>query len=341
MAYNRAMLLLFFFSAASAQDAVKLEITRAGQDGTAPPAFIVLPQQAISALDVSVQCGGITEEHHGAVAAGERVELPLAVPVGEHTCTGALGLRLSDGSEGEMPLSFSVQMYPPLELMVDRAGVDLEGQRLTARLDRDAARIDITATGVGGVTLGTTSHTLSAHPANAPITDLTWDSTDPSAEVIRLEVRAQDTAGFWAAVELFPWFYDIPHEDVVFASGAADIVPEYVGHLEAAMAEIESVQARYGEHAEINLYVGGFTDTVGSAATNRALSQRRARAIAAWFRSAGFSAPVYYQGFGEDGLAVPSGDEVDEPANRRAAYIIAAQPPPISSTLPGDSWTAL
>jgi outer membrane protein OmpA-like peptidoglycan-associated protein len=107
------------------------------------------------------------------------------------------------------------------------------------------------------------------------------------------------------------------------------------------MAEIESVQARYGEHAEINLYVGGFTDTVGSAATNRALSQRRARAIAAWFRSAGFSAPVYYQGFGEDGLAVPSGDEVDEPANRRAAYIIAAQPPPISSTLPGDSWTAL
>ena len=31
MAYNRAMLLLFFFSAASAQDAVKLEITRAGQ----------------------------------------------------------------------------------------------------------------------------------------------------------------------------------------------------------------------------------------------------------------------------------------------------------------------
>ncbi|MFT5685181.1 MAG: outer membrane protein OmpA-like peptidoglycan-associated protein [Myxococcota bacterium] len=335
------LLPLLLLPAAFAQDAVKLEITRTGQQGTAQPALIVLPQQAIAALDVSVQCSGVRQEHHGAVTAGQRVELPLAVPVGEHVCTGSLALRLSDGSEGEMPLSFSVQMLAPLGLTVDRAGVDLEAGTLTAVLDRDVARIDITAYGLSDVTLGSTRHDRAAHPADTPITGLTWESSDPSAEVIRLEVRAQDTAGFWAAVELFPWFYDIPHEDVVFASGAAAIVPEYVGHLQAAMTEIESVQARYGEHAEINLYVGGFTDTVGSAATNRALSERRARAIAAWFRDAGFSASVYYQGFGEDGLAVQTGDEVDEPANRRAAYIIAAQPPPITDTLPGDTWKSL
>ena len=240
-----------------------------------------------------------------------------------------------------MPLSFGVQMLAPLSLTVDRDGVDLDAQTLTAVLDRDAAEIEITAYGVGGVMLGTTRHGLSAHPGGVPIEGLAWDGSDPSAEIIKLEVRAKDTAGFWASVELFPWFYDIPHEDVVFTSGEARILPEYEGHLQAAMGEIRAIQERYGEHAEINLYVGGFTDTVGSAATNRGLSERRAQAIAAWFRAAGFEEPVFYQGFGEDGLAVKTADEVDEAANRRAAYIIAAQPPPVSETLPSSQWKAL
>jgi outer membrane protein OmpA-like peptidoglycan-associated protein len=335
------MLPLLLLPAASAQDAIKLEIVRVGQQGTAVPALVVLPQQNIDALDVSVQCGGVRQQHSGAAGAGQRVELPLAVPIGQHTCAGSLSLRLSDGSEGEMPLAFGVQMLAPLSLTVARDGVDLDARTLTAILDRDAARIEITATGIGDTPLGTTHHDLSAHPAGAPITGLSWESSDPAAEVIRLTVRAQDTAGFWAAVELFPWFYDIPHEDVVFASGQAAIPPESVVHLQAAMAELVAVQERYGEHAEINLYVGGFTDTVGSAATNRDLSERRARAIAAWFVQAGLSAPVFYQGFGEDGQMVQTGDEVDEPANRRAAYIIAAQPPPISGTLPGSDWKPL
>ena len=334
-------MLLLLLSPALAQDAVKLEILRTGQQGTADPALVVLPQQAISSLDVAVQCGGVSQRHSGSVTAGQRVELPLAVPVGEHTCGGTLALRLSDGSEGEMPLSFGVQMLTPLSLTVDRDGVDLDAHTLSAVLDRDAAEIEITAYGIGGASLGTTRHGLSAHPGGVRIEGLSWDSAEPSAEIIKLEVRAKDTAGFWASVELFPWFYDIPHEDVVFTSGEARILPEYEGHLQAAMGEIRTIQERYGEHAEINLYVGGFTDTVGSAATNQGLSERRAQAIAAWFRAAGFAEPVFYQGFGEDGLAVKTADEVDEAANRRAAYIIAAQPPPVSETLPSSQWKTL
>lgn len=334
-------MLLLLLSPALAQDAVKLEILRTGQQGTADPALVVLPQQAITSLDVAVQCGGVSQRHSGSVTAGQRVELPLAVPIGEHACSGTLALRLSDGSEGEMPLSFGVQMLAPLSLTVDRSGVDLDAQTLAAALDRDAAEIEITAYGIGGASLGTTRHALSAHPGGVLIEGLSWDSADPSAEIIKLEVRAQDTAGFWASVELFPWFYDIPHEDVVFTSGEARILPEYEGHLQAAMGEINAIQERYGEHAEINLYVGGFTDTVGGAATNQALSERRAQAIAAWFRAAGFEEPILYQGFGEDGLAVQTADEVNEAANRRAAYIIAAQPPPVSETLPSSQWKAL
>ena len=72
------------------------------------------------------------QQHRGAVSAGQRVELPLDVPVGEHTCAGTLALRLSDGSEGEMPLSFTVRMLPSLTLTVDRASVDLQAATLTA-----------------------------------------------------------------------------------------------------------------------------------------------------------------------------------------------------------------
>ena len=35
-------------------------------------------------------------------------------------------------------------------------------------------------------------------------------------EVLRLEVRAEDSHGFWGALSLYPWYYEIPHEDVVF-----------------------------------------------------------------------------------------------------------------------------
>ena len=40
---------------ALAQDAVKLEILRTGQQGTADPALVVLPQQAIASLDVTLR----------------------------------------------------------------------------------------------------------------------------------------------------------------------------------------------------------------------------------------------------------------------------------------------
>ena len=98
---------------------------------------------------------------------------------------------------------------------------------------------------------------------------------------------------------------------------------------------------KYGSVVEVRLYVAGYTDTVGAAAGNQALSERRARAIATWFRNRGFTGAVQYQGFGESVLAEPTADEVDHAANRRALYILAAQTPPISTALPRSAWKAL
>ena len=54
-----------------------------------------------------------------------------------------------------------------------------------------------------------------------------------------------------------------------------------------------------------------------------------------------FSAPIFYYGFGEELLAVPTGDGVDEARNRRALYMVGANPPPAGSGVPTVGWRAL
>jgi hypothetical protein len=38
---------------------------------------------------------------------------------------------------------------------------------------------------------------------------------------------------------------------------------------------------------------------------------------------------------------VVTSDEVDEPRNRRAIYVLGTSPPPRSSAIPGSSWKRL
>ncbi|MGZ3408079.1 MAG: OmpA family protein, partial [Polyangia bacterium] len=80
----------------------------------------------------------------------------------------------------------------------------------------------------------------------------------------------------------------------------------------------------------VQLFVAGFTDTVGSNADNRKLSLDRARAIGAWFRDRGLPLPIAYAGFGEEVLRVKTPDETDNAANRRADYVVGFAPPVVA-----------
>ena len=91
----------------------------------------------------------------------------------------------------------------------------------------------------------------------------------------------------------------------------------------------------------MKLYIAGCTDTVGDASYNRDLSRRRAKSIAGWLRANGYDMPIYYYGFGEGLPAVRTGDGVDEPANRRALYLVGANPPPAGSGIPSVGWIEL
>jgi outer membrane protein OmpA-like peptidoglycan-associated protein len=328
---------LAFSLAAFAQDAVSLEVVRKGQTGQSVPALVLTPNVDADRLDVDVACGGASANWRGGAPAGEPVRLELATTPGKHTCTGTLSATFADGSEGDMPLKFDVEMVEPMKVTVDTASVDTAARTLRLTLDRPAGKIEIKATTPEGGPAG--SGTLDGQGA-APGTPLalSWDGT---AEVAQLSIRAHDSDGFWAGVELFPWYYEVPHEDVIFASGQSAISPDEAPKLEGARGEIDAVVKRYGSIAQIHLYVGGYTDRVGPFDSNLILSRDRARAIARWFRDQGFSGPIYYQGFGERGLAVHTTDEQPEPANRRAVYVVAAQAPPVSDGMPGAEWKAL
>lgn len=64
--------------------------------------------------------------------------------------------------------------------------------------------------------------------------------------------------------------------------------------------------------------VYGHTDTVGSAASNQRLSEQRAQTVANYLISRGVSsARIRWMGFGETNLKVATGDNVNEPMNRR------------------------
>jgi len=321
---------------ALAQDAVKLEVVRHGQAGQASPALVLVGGEALD-YTVNLRCGAAQVQTQGALRPGERARFDLATGLGRHRCAGQLSIRLPDGSTGEMPLSFEVEELPPLKVTVDRADVDLARGALAARADRPLASVEVELYDADGQRIGA-GVGRAPSPTTGPVR---VELAPATSEVVRVHVKATDAQGFWGGVDLFPWAYEVPHEDVVFESGKALVRPEEEGKLRAALAEVQQVVARYGKWAPVQLYVGGYTDTVGGADTNRALSEARAKAIAGWFKAQGFPGVIHYQGFGEGGLAVATPDETDEARNRRAVYVVAAEAPPPGPAMPGAAWRKL
>ena len=81
---------------------------------------------------------------------------------------------------------------------------------------------------------------------------------------------------------------------------------------------LEEVLAAALAHSGGDMVITGHTDTVGSGASNDALSAERARQVRQMLAERQFPAErIEAAGRGERELAVPTADEVDEPRNRR------------------------
>ena len=102
-------------------------------------------------------------------------------------------------------------------------------------------------------------------------------------------------------------------DGVTFATGSAAINPAFQDTLNS----VAETLIKY-PNSLVDVY--GFTDTTGAPATNQRLSEQRAQAVADYLAARGVArARMATKGFGEqyDYLRVKTGDNVNEPLNRR------------------------
>jgi OmpA-OmpF porin, OOP family len=105
---------------------------------------------------------------------------------------------------------------------------------------------------------------------------------------------------------------------VQFASGSADLTPEARQTLDQLGKALSS-----SDLAQYRFRIEGHTDTVGSQDLNKALSQQRADAVAAYLQSkfGVNTARLQTIGMGEEGLLVPTPPNTPNEKNRRVNVV--------------------
>ncbi|MFV8753688.1 OmpA family protein [Nannocystaceae bacterium ST9] len=176
--------------------------------------------------------------------------------------------------------------------------------------------------------------------------EMKWNT---DREVFMIKVTGEDDTGFSYTDTRVPWAVDIPHTEVNFDSGKAIIKPDEEPKVAEAfavlvheLAGLDKANLAVNGNLSAQLYIVGYTDTVGNGGDNQKLSEDRAKAIAKYFFDKGAWCEIYYAGMGERGLAVETGDSVDEVRNRRALYILGVQKPAGGGAVPSPgAWKKL
>jgi len=226
----------------------------------------------------------------------------------------------------------------PLEMFITKEMINLETRTITFKLNKAADKAETMFFDPGG-NLIRSIETSFNNASPGSILTITWEPIE--ATLGRIEIKAYDVETYWVGYEITPFSVEIPHEDVVFETAKWDIRPSEVPKLEEAYKLLNEAIGKYGKDLQAQVYIGGFTDTVGSDADNQLLSERRALSIASFFRKKGMHLAMYYRGFGEKVPAVQTGDGVPEERNRRAVYILAAMIPAIGGAGAPGQWRLL
>ena len=163
----------------------------------------------------------------------------------------------------------------------------------------------------------------------------------------RLEIRAFDQTGAWMSFRVAHWYANIPREIVLFESGSVKVASIEIPKLEKARDQINDEILRFRKamgnpsaSVDLQLYVAGYTDTVGDKNDNLKLSSGRALAISKVFSRLGIKISILYAGFGENALIVQTPDSTDEIRNRRVDYIVA-NTSPTGLMFPRANWRKL
>lgn len=332
-----ALLALLWFAATPVAQAQDLDLGYVPAPGPGEqPAILITPRKALASLEVEVEAGGQTYRFDKRnLPAGEQVRLPWRRDTAVTEATAHIVATYPDGYVDELSVPVEYTYAGQLSVDLSRASANVEDKTVTVEVSAPINRAEIVAYGARRAVLDQSVVPLTGGPGAVSVP---WVG-DPG-EVVLLDVKLHSDSA-WAGFTYSPWFLDIPHDDVLFDSNSAEIPASEEFKLQATLRDLQEVLDKYGEMVPVKLYIAGCTDTVGSAAHNQDLSLRRARAIASWLRSNGYSLEVNYYGFGERFLAVSTGDGVDEPKNRRVLYLVGANPPPPSTGVPQVGWKRL
>ncbi|HYH95104.1 OmpA family protein [Hyalangium sp.] len=339
---NARLLLLSLALASSpalAGDAIHVSLDARMPLGQGTPALKVEILEPILGFDVKLKRsdGKVFEFKEGGRPGTTRT-LPLEQPEGRFHYEGELTVRFKGAEPGTMPLSFDTELLGPLTLTVSKEDLDLAGRKLRFKLSRPAARAKLTVLVDSGWNAFDGEVKFKGEPGGTPL-EVTWPKVP--GKVMKISLQAYDTADFYQSVDFFPWQVDIPHEEVNFPSGSAEIPAAERGKLDRSVEKLTEAVKRYGELAAVRLYILGHTDTVGATPSNRELSLQRARSIASYFRRKGARLPTFYEGFGEQAPHVVTPDETDEAGNRRAEYIISVDDPVLTNAPFAPQWRKL
>jgi len=333
-------LLLLAVPAASAQDLdFQFKTVVKGKDR---PALIVTPARPLRSLKIELtdQDGKKQVLRVGALRAGKTKRLTFRQPAGTSHYKAAMEAKWKDNGETQLfAMEFDATRVGELKIQISAEDVDMDENTLSCRATNPVRRVELVIIGEDGNVIEEVSESFNDAPAPSgePI-ELSWSPTED--KIIRMDLRVTDIAGFYTGMRILPFTIEIPHDEVVFETGRANVRDSEAPKLAKTMGHIHDALKKHGTLLTLRLYVGGYTDTVGPAGANQELSERRARSIASWFRAHGLKIPIYYQGFGEKVLAVPTPDETENEANRRAVYILSSQTPTGEQT-PSKRWHRL
>lgn len=310
--------------------------------GDEQPAVVLGPRADVAKVEITMTRSDGKKQTLRAtkIARGEERVLEVTQPSGSaFDYEAAFVVHWAEGDEvSRFNMRFRLTRIREMELVFDKRDVDLDARTLTFIVKGPAKEAELVLRGEGNAVLATVRKDLSKHVSGTKIT-LSYE--DPGAEILVLDLKVYDPTGGYKGVRLTPVSTSIPHDDVVFDSGKWNIKAAEEPKLEATLVKVRAAIAKFeaaGVELRFKLFVAGYTDTVGSKASNQTLSTQRARSIARWFIGHGLRLDVYYQGFGEDVLAKRTPDETDEPENRRALYVLATQTPGRSSLFPRTNW---
>ena len=277
------------------------------------------------------------EETFERIGPGRSATVTVDQPVGRFTYEVTLRGTTSGGSEVNLGFEFQIAVVHGLEVQVLRDQIDFDAGLIPIEVNKPVDTVDLEVFDRDGNQ--TTGETIGFGGAQGRL-QVRWESQG-SVGGVRMTIK--DGEGQHSEQILRPIWIDVPAQIINFETGSAEIEADGIRKLEQTRQTIKDSlkDVDDDQRTQMRLYVAGYTDTVGPASRNLTLSQSRARAIGAWFRANDVDIPIFYQGFGQEVLAVDTPDNTAEERNRRALFILGNTPPRQSDDLPRSDWTRL